>query len=175
MNFYLGYSIGSKIRLLKLYGNQNSSTIAPLPENNVRREFVHRWQRPGDEKHTNIPGLLPNNSYHETIGYGLWWNGNDYASIRFADNLWQMYDNSDLRVVSGNYLKLQSFSFNYSLSEKLCQKMHMKAASIGLTGHNVHTWCNSKLKGQDPSQSGSSDKLNLSLRPSYSISLRVSF
>ena len=175
LNVYLGYSIGSKIRLLKLYGNQNSSTIAPLPENNVRREFVHRWQRPGDEKHTNIPGLLPNNSYHETIGYGLWWNGNDYASIRFADNLWQMYDNSDLRVVSGNYLKLQSFSFNYSLSEKLCQKMHMKAASIGLTGHNVHTWCNSKLKGQDPSQSGSSDKLNLSLRPSYSISLRVSF
>ena len=175
LNVLFGYSIGSKIRLLKLYSNRNGSTIAPLPENNVRKEFVHRWQRPGDEKHTNIPGLLPNNLYQETIGYQLWWNGSDYASVRFADNLWQMYDDSNIRVVSGDYLKLQSFSFNYSLSDKLCQKMHLKSASIGLTGHNIHTWCNSKLKGQDPSQSGSSDKLNLSLRPSYSVSLRVSF
>ena len=111
----------------------------------------------------------------ETLSARLWWCNNDYASIKFADDLWQMYDNSDLRVVSGNYLKLQSFSFNYSLPEKWCKKMYLKSASLGLTGHNVYTWCSSKLKGQDPSQSGSSDKLNLSLRPSYSISLRVSF
>ena len=175
LNIHLGYSLGSKIRLLKLYGNRNGSTIAPLPENNVRKEFVRRWQRPGDEKHTNIPGLLPNDLYMETLSARLWWCNNDYASIKFADDLWQMYDNSDLRVVSGNYLKLQSFSFNYSLPEKWCKKMYLKSASLGLTGHNVYTWCSSKLKGQDPSQSGSSDKLNLSLRPSYSISLRVSF
>lgn len=57
LNF--AYSFGSKIRLMRLYGaNSNGTTVAPLPERNVRREFVKRWQRPGDEKHTNIPGLL---------------------------------------------------------------------------------------------------------------------
>lgn len=39
--FNLAYSLGSKIRLLKLYPNVNGSygTIAPQPHENARREF----------------------------------------------------------------------------------------------------------------------------------------
>lgn len=174
LNIMLGYSLGSKIRLMKLYGaNESDGTIAPLPERNVRREFVHRWKHPGDEMHTNIPGLLPNSEYALTLN--PWWANYDYASIKFADNIWQMYDDSNVRVASGDYLKLQSFSLNYSFSEKFCKRLYLKSASLGLSGTNIFTWCSSKLKGQDPTQSGTSDQLNLSLRPTYSINLRVSF
>lgn len=41
----LAYSLGSKVRLFKLF---DSNTF--LPENNVRREFVKRWRKTGDEK-----------------------------------------------------------------------------------------------------------------------------
>ena len=55
LSFNLTYSLGNKIRLLKLcteYGTTN-----PNPHSNLRREFVNRWRKPGDEEHTNIPGL----------------------------------------------------------------------------------------------------------------------
>ena len=82
LNF--AYSFGSKIRLMRLYGaNSNGTTVAPLPERNVRREFVKRWQRPGDEKHTNIPGLLPNSEYASTLR--PWWKTGNNNSINFAD------------------------------------------------------------------------------------------
>ncbi len=45
LSFNLAYSVGSKIRLLQMYGNNNSAVPAPVM--NMRREFVHRWQRPG--------------------------------------------------------------------------------------------------------------------------------
>lgn len=174
LSFNFAYSFGSKIRLMQLYGaNKNGTTVAPLPERNVRREFVKRWQRPGDENHTNIPGLLSNKEYSKTLN--PWWKTGDNNSINFADNIWQMYDNSDIRTVSGNYLKLQSFVFNYTLPEQFCKKLLLKSAYIGISGNNLFTICSSKLKGQDPSQSGTTDKLNLSIRPSYSVNLGVTF
>ena len=172
MNF--AYSLGSKIRLLKLYEtNRNGNTIAPLPERNVRREFVYRWRQPGDERKTNIPGLLANDEYSNTLR--PWWYYSDANSIRFAQDIWQMYDNSNIRVVSGNYLKLQSLSFRYTLPDRLCEKLYLKSAYIGLSGTNLLTIASRELEGQDPAQSGTSDQLNLSIRPTYSINFSVTF
>ena len=53
LSMNLSYSIGSKIRLLKLYPNVtgSNSTLAPSPMENVRKEFLKRWRKPGDEEH----------------------------------------------------------------------------------------------------------------------------
>lgn len=174
LSINFAYSFGSKIRLLQLYGaNSNGTTVAPLPERNARREFVRRWRYPGDENHTNIPGLLPNDRYSATLR--PWWREGDYNAISFAENIWQMYDNSTIRTVSGNYLKLQSFVFNYTLPDSFCKKLSLKSAHIGFSGSNIFTVCSSKLKGQDPSQSGTTDRINLSIRPSYSVNLGITF
>lgn len=84
-----------------------------------------------------------------------------------------MYDNSDLRVVSGDYLKLQSFSLRYNLEDKLCKQMGLQSVYVSLSGTNLFTICSSKLKGQDPSTSGSSSVINLGIRPTYSFSLNI--
>lgn len=174
LGIHFSYSLGSKIRLLKLYGeNSGGSSVAFLPERNMRREFVHRWQRPGDEKKTSVPGLLQNSVYTETLQ--PWWKQGNYNAIKFAENIWQMYDNSNIRTVSGDYLKLQSVSFRYMLPESFCKKLRLKSADIGISGTNLFTICNSKLKGQDPSQSGTADQLNLSIRPTYTMNLNVTF
>ena len=93
----------------------------------------------------------------------------------FASNVWNMYDNSNVRVVSGDYLKLTSLSLRYVVPKRICQKMYMKSAYLSVSGTNLFTICSKKLKGQDPSQFGSSELINISVRPTYSLSLNVTF
>lgn len=168
LSFSLAYSIGAKVRMLKMYAN--SSTLAANPEKNMRGEFVHRWQRPGDELRTSIPGLLEAKAFDQTKT--PWWNDQPY---KFAGTIWDMYDNSNLRVVSNDYLKLTSASLRYVVPDDFCRKLHLKSAYISISGTNLFTICNKKLKGQDPSQSGSSDLINISVRPTYSLKLNVTF
>ena len=55
LNTNFTYSFGSKVRLFDLYSPVISGVSS---ETNLRKEFVNRWQKPGDEKYTNIPALL---------------------------------------------------------------------------------------------------------------------
>ena len=93
----------------------------------------------------------------------------------FGKNLWNMWDNSNIRVVSGDYLKMQSLSLRYNVPEAFARKMYMKSAYIGFSCTNLFMICDKKLKGQNPEQSGTSDLVNISVRPTYSVSLNVSF
>ena len=94
---------------------------------------MKRWQNPGDEAYTNIPGILSGEAFRATI-VSNWWSGYSYS---FADNIWSMYDNSDIRVVSGNYLKLSSVSFRYLFSEKVLKALRLKSAYFELTGNKL--------------------------------------
>lgn len=177
LSFNLAYSIGSKIRLFKMYGVDSDDRMIRNAEQNLRGVLTRRWQRPGDELHTTIPGILNNKDYLETTG-GVetagWWWGVDKGK-RIASSIWEMYDNSDLRVASGNYLKLQSISLRFVVPEQYCKKLLLKSAYLSLSGTNLFTICSKKLKGQDPSQSGTSQLINLSVRPTYSFQLNVTF
>lgn len=164
------YSAGSKVRLLKLYNNVKSGV--PQPAENLRREMLNRWQQPGDEKRTNIPGILPNAEFAETVN-APWWRN---ESFKFAENIWQMYNDSDIRVVSGNYLKLQQVSLRYALPEHWCKAMQMDSMQLSFAALHLATWCHRALKGQDPgTQTGASSNINVPVRPSYTFSLSATF
>lgn len=172
--FNLAYSLGSKIRLLKMYSNVASSngTIAPQPLENVRKEMSDRWRYPGDEARTNIPGILSGEDFRTSM-QPSWNNEKEYWEF---SNIWEMYDNSNARVVSGNYLKLQSLSLRYQFTDDFCRKLFLKSAYVGVACTNLFMVCNKKLKGQDPAtQSGTAPQLNTSLRPTFSFNLNVSF
>ena len=172
--FNFTYSLGSKIRLLKLYPDMSNSygTIAPQPHENARREFLKRWQKPGDENYTTVPGILSGPAFSQTMT-SEWWQGQAY---KFSDNIWQMYDNSNERVVSGNYLKLSTVSFRYLFSDKILKALRLKSAYFELTGTNLFTISAKELKGQDPAtQSGSASTINMSLRPTYSCRINITF
>ena len=160
-------SVGSKIRLFRMFPNDG---VVVGPEKNLRREFVNRWRQPGDEKYTNVPGILTGSAWNDARW--PWWTTEPY---KFSNNLWEMYDFSNIRVVSGNYLKLSSLSLRYVVPEYICKKMRVKSLYVNLSGTNLFTICSRKLKGQDPSQSGSTSLINLSVRPTYSLQLNVTF
>ena len=92
-----------------------------------------------------------------------------------GSDIYAMYDLSDIRVVKGDYLKLQSLSFRYNVHDKFCKKIGIKSAYLSLSATNLFTITNKKLKGQDVTQSGNSPTINMSLRPNYSFQLNVTF
>lgn len=168
LSFNVTYSLGNKIRLMKIASGYASTSA--YPQQNLRKEFVERWRKLGDEAYTNIPGLQVSEN-----AINAWWQNYPVSSLELGGSAYEMYDNSDIRLVSGNYLKLQSASFRYNFSESLLRKLKLSSAYVSLTGTNLFTLSNKMLKGQDPTQSGSTPNINLSVRPTYSASLNVSF
>lgn len=166
LSFNFTYSLGNKMRLLQLGGSDN---VRPYPGSNLRKEFINRWRKPGDEATTNIPGLVA-----DELLISPWWAVRPSGTNKFAGtDVYGMYDKSDLRVVSGNYLKLQSLSFRYVVKPDFCQRIGIKAAYVSVTGTNLFTIANKALKGQSVTQSGAVPSVNLSIRPNYSLTLNI--
>ena len=90
---------------------------------------------------------------------------------RYANNMWDMYNKCDLRVVSGNYLRCRSMSLRYDFNPELLRKIYIKGASISFDAGNVFVIKSKDLQGRDPEQ------LELGSRtvpPQRSYSLRLS-
>ncbi|MBR1668584.1 MAG: SusC/RagA family TonB-linked outer membrane protein [Bacteroidaceae bacterium] len=165
------YAFGAKTRLFRLF---DGFTGGYSSEANVSRDLMNRWQRPGDEAYTDIPSIMGsgNNSYWQ---YANHWSSSDlYTGPRFSGNAWTMYDYSTARVVSADYVKLQNISLTYEFNKKLIQKWHLGRLAFTASATNLHTFCNSRLRGQTPTQGGFSE-IQLSDTPTYTLGLNVEF
>ena len=168
------YSLGHKIRMFQLYTPIINGVDS---DKNVRKEFVDRWQRPGDENHTVIPALIGKGDANYS-SYNNHWSTTaaaDAAGIpAFGSSLWEMYDQSNIRVVPGDYLKMSNLSLRYSFPLKKLEKTLFKSLNFSLAMSNVFTLASSKLNGQDPTQAGFTS-INMSARPTYTFTMDVSF
>ncbi len=175
LNTSFNYSLGNKIRKFALYGDLLNGVSS---ENNVRKEFTQRWRVPGDENHTNYPALM-SPSDPDWAEYRYHWSARSNATLQgfknFADSYWTMYDLADIRVVSGDYLRLSQLSLRYNFTQKQLKTLPFSNLSVDFSVSNVFTIKSKELKGQDPTQSGFSINTALSLRPSYTFGLRVTF
>ena len=169
------YALGNKIRKFALYKDVLDGVSS---ENNVRKEFTQRWRKPGDERHTQLPSLIsPSDPAFQENRYH--WSAATPAATQgfetFADNYWMMYDNSNARVVSGSYLRLSNLALRYQFTRKQLKGLPFSNLALDAAMSNVFTLKSSALEGQDPTQSGFSLQTSLSLRPSFTFGLRISF
>lgn len=171
LNLFFSYSLGNKVRLNNLYSNTGQKT--PKPQQNLSRDLVDRWRKPGDEEKTVIPALssdpLDDVAFRQSI------MGQDPAyPYDFALNRWQMYNNSDLRVVDGSHVRLRSASLAYTLPTEWIRPIGLSFASLRLEGYNLLLFASKELKGQDPAQMSFGSRAVPPL-PSYSLTLNLSF
>lgn len=165
-------SFGNVIRLRNL--TSDYAFGFPDATQNMSKEFAHRWRNPGDEAHTDIPRLEVD-KWDMALTYPYPANA-------------QMYNNSDLRTVKGNFLRLQNVSLSYDLYTDKMRAKGIQNIRFMLQGNNLHVWKNRRLKGQDPEATGSQMKYTdtrtanvtfgntyLPLSRSYSFSVSVSF
>ena len=168
------YNLGAKTRLFRLFDGINGNGYSS--ELNVNRDMLNRWMKPGDEQTTTIPAVIGQgnpaywyyNTHYAESGL-LTWKG-----AHIASNAWEMYDYSDVRVVSANYLKLSTLSLTYEFARKQLEKMGLERLAITLSGYNLRTWCDSRLRGQTPTQGGFS-QVQLSDTPSYTLGVTIDF
>lgn len=180
------YSLGAKTRLFGMYGEgastgKNSGVYMNAgeirPENNMSRDYLNRWKKPGDERYTNIPAII-GDGHPSFFRYDQHWSSNSGIQAQgvqeIAASYWDMYDYSDLRVVSGDYLKLANVNVTYQLPDRWLSPWGVTRLELSASANNLFTICDSKLKGQTPTQGGFTT-IELSDRPSFSFGLNVSF
>ncbi|WP_054959476.1 TonB-dependent receptor [Bacteroides thetaiotaomicron] len=156
-NALFSFSFGNKMRLNDLY--ESSGQRLPYPDQNMSSEFVNRWREPGDEDRTIIPVLSDKS---------LQINDKD-VTYRIADNGWDMYNKSDIRVVSGSFLRCRSMSIRYDFKREWLKPVYLKGASVSFDMGNVFVIKDKALKGRDPEQIGFGSR---SIPPQRSYSLR---
>ena len=161
-NALISFNLGSKMRLNDLY--ESSGQRLPFPDQNMSSEFTNRWRKPGDENITNIPVLSSD---------ALTIRESD-VKYRIADNKWDMYNKSDLRVVSGSFLRCRSISIRYDFFKEWVNKLKLTSASISFDMGNVFVIKDKALQGRDPEQIGLGSR-SIPPQRTYSFRLNVSF
>ena len=158
-----------------MYGNAASGGYSNdiYANKNYSRDYLNRWRQPGDEAHTNLPAIM-NSGIEGYNTYARLWSDFYDDVYPIADSYFDMYDYSNIRVVSADYLKLQSCSITYEFDKQLLSRLGISRLELTASAYNLFTICDSKLKGQAPTQGGFST-IQLSDRPSFSLGLNIRF
>ncbi len=131
LNIFVTYQAGNKIRLYPAFKTSYSDFDA-LP-----KEFIDRWEMPGDETKTNVPSIVDAYQRYLVNGAGNYpYNNYNYSTERVAD---------------GSFVRLKTVSLAYNLSENILKKTPFN--TLSLTAVAANPWliyADPKLKGQDP-------------------------
>lgn len=124
------YSLGAKTRRFGMFGagavSAGGATITNAgdirPEWNASRDYLDRWMHPGDEAHTIIPSIIgpTSDAYYKYLNH--WSSALNKEGVRtIASSYWDMYDYSNIRVVSADYLKCTSMSLTYTFPDRMVE------------------------------------------------------
>ena len=129
----------------------------PYEYDNLQKDFVNRWQKPGDEEHTNIPSIPE----YERVGIKLP-SGGDY--------LYSMYNYSDIRVAKASFLRCNNITLDYNLPTQWISKF---AQNIGMSFSvsNPFIIVSKDFKGKDPEVATGSQPIS----QNYTLSISMSF
>jgi len=119
----------------------------------LHEDITKRWTKAGDEAFTNVPG----------------------AAGALAPTSLLRYQQSDINVLKGDYIRLRELSLSYQIPvEKL---KFMKAANVGFSVRNLGLIWKANKEGLDPDFAGSLNASTLGLPSpvSYNLSLNVNF
>ena len=103
--------------LNRLYSNGGSLTGA-----NVHSDFAARWQKPGDEDFTDIPGWVG--------------NATTSGSRRFVN--YYLYGNTN--VVSASYVKLRDVTLSYALPKTILRRIKTEGVTLRIQTGNIMLW-----------------------------------
>eukprot|EP01029_Cantina_marsupialis_P027308 TRINITY_DN759_c0_g1_i1.p1 TRINITY_DN759_c0_g1~~TRINITY_DN759_c0_g1_i1.p1 ORF type:complete len:1199 (-),score=125.62 TRINITY_DN759_c0_g1_i1:1617-5213(-) len=165
LNFSFSFSLGAKKRMTNLYNSLGKAM--PRATQNMSGEIVNRWRKPGDENRTNIPSL-----YDQPLRVGTTTSYDLIVPYTLTNNMWEMYNKSDLRVVSADYLRLRSVTLSYSFTKNTCKKLGLSSLRLNLQGQNLFVIASKKLNGIDPEQIGT---IGIPITPNYNFGVNVSF
>lgn len=91
-------------------------------------DYLHRWQKPGDELNTKIPSI----------------------QYSFDVNREQFYSNSEILIEKGDHVRLQDLRISYNLPSPLVSKLSLKRFQIYAYATNLGILWRANKYGIDP-------------------------
>jgi TonB-linked SusC/RagA family outer membrane protein len=114
----------------------------------MNTEFTNRWQKPGDEKHTNVPSMTyPSNYYRD-----------------------QFYIHSEALVEKGDNVRLQDIRLSYDFNFSSFQTKVVKNLQLFMYANNIGIIWRANDKGIDPDYG-----FGIPSPHSYSFGLKANF
>ena len=114
----------------------------------MNTEFPERWQKPGDENHTNVPSMVyPADSYRD-----------------------QFYNNSEVKVEKGDNIRLQDIRISYEFQMNSRHNKMIKGLQLFTYMNNVGIIWRANKKGIDPDYG-----FGLPSPHSYSLGFKANF
>lgn len=148
--------VGGKKFLATMFG-ADMINDTPWEYNNLPKDLVNRWRKPGDELLTDIPSLPALKKGGIMLPSG-------------SDDLYRMYNFSDTRVVNASFLRCNNISLAYNLSgKKIAGFARNIAMSLNVT--NPFIIVSKDFKGKDPEVATGSQPIFRN----YTLSLNISF
>lgn len=130
LNVFVTYSGGNKIRLDPVFSGQYNDLSS------MTKDFKNRWEKPGDENITDVPGILSSRQYHDNNELRIAYNAYNYSSARIAD---------------GAFIRMKEVSLSYDVPNQLFKNTPFTDVSLKLQATNLFLiYADSKLNGQDP-------------------------
>jgi TonB-linked SusC/RagA family outer membrane protein len=151
LRVFFTYALGNKVFRNPIVSRIYGDNLA------TQRDIAERWRIPGDEKTTNVPGLISNiqQAYYNSA----------FIQREFA------YNRSDLMVVDANVLRLSEVTLSYDFVPK--NKTVLKFARLSMAANNLYFWADKDLRGVDPQSIISG--VNLPNPTSYTLRLNAQF
>lgn len=149
--------IGGKKFLAPMF-DADMQNNTPFEYNNLPKDMVDRWRKPGDELYTNIPSLPV---------YGL-----DRVTLtsQTKEYNYVMYNYTDERVVNASFLRCNNITLSYNLSKGWIKKIAQNMA-FTFAVSNPFMIVSKDYKGKDPEVATGSQPLS----QNYTLSLNLSF
>ena len=149
-NFSLRTLVTFKAGHVFRYSKNNVSYIpvGGSPNGNVPADFNDRWQKPGDEKYTDIPAL-PSSADKSATGYLYYRDAGKFAG-------------------NASHIRLSQVNLGYSLDRKWLSRFGINDLQIVLQADNLAVWSFNKWK-VDP------ESAFIPMTPAYTLNVSISF
>lgn len=150
-------ALGGKRFLTDLFSEDYLNNSTPSAYSNLSKEMVDRWQKPGDEKHTQIPSI-PNHNVPSAILP----NGSTEYRHR-------LYNYSTARVVKASFMRCNNITLAYTVPAILIKSMSLNNLSISGSVSNPFIIVSKDYKGIDPEVATGAQPI----MPSYSLTVNI--
>ena len=148
--------VGGKKFLSTMFSSDMNNTT-PYEYNNLPKDLVNRWRKPGDEATTKIPSLP-----EKDRGTIILPTTTERAHL--------LYNFSDIRVVNASFLRCNNITLSYNM---MGDKIRSFVQNVGFTFSvsNPFIIVSKEFKGRDPEVATGSQPIS----QTYTLSVNLSF
>lgn len=150
--------LGGVKRLPSPYRDFYNGVYIPEATTNIDKDVLKRWKKPGDEKYTTIPALLPEKTEILIPFY-----------TGAMANVMQMYAQSDELIVKNSFLRCRDLGISWRMPSDMTKRIGLSSFTVSASVSNLFVIASKRFNGFDP-------ELDNSVMPkNYSLSVSVGF